>query len=64
MRVRLDNWADSMEWDWCISRQRIFATPIPVWYCRDCHEVLVADEKWLPLDPNQTRPPVKCKCGS
>ena len=64
MRVRLDNWADSMEWDWCISRQRIFATPIPVWYCRDCGEVLVADEKWLPLDPNQTRPPVKCKCGS
>ncbi|HEX7445175.1 MAG TPA: valine--tRNA ligase, partial [Methanothrix sp.] len=63
MRVRLDNWADSMEWDWCISRQRIFATPIPVWYCRDCQEVLVADEKWLPLDPNQTRPPVKCKCG-
>ena len=64
MRVRLDNWADSMEWDWCISRQRIFATPIPVWYCRDCQEVLVADEKWLPLDPNQTHPPVKCKCGS
>ncbi len=64
MRVRLNNWADSMEWDWCISRQRIFATPIPVWYCRDCQEVLVADEKWLPLDPNQTRPPVKCKCGS
>ena len=64
MRVRLDNWADSMEWDWCISRQRIFATPIPVWYCRDCQEVLVADEKWLPLDPNQTRPPVRCKCGS
>ena len=64
MRVRLDNWADSMEWDWCISRQRIFATPIPVWYCRDCQEVLVADEKWLPLDPNQTSPPVRCKCGS
>ena len=64
MRVRLDNWADSMEWDWCISRQRIFATPIPVWYCRDCQEVLVADEKWLPLDPNHTRPPVRCKCGS
>ena len=64
MRVRLDNWADSMEWDWCISRQRIFATPIPVWYCRDCQEVLVADEKWLPLDPNHMRPPVKCKCGS
>jgi valyl-tRNA synthetase len=64
MQVRLKNWADSVEWDWCISRQRIFATPIPVWYCRSCGEVLVAKEEWLPLDPNQTRPPTKCKCGS
>ena len=64
MQVRLKNWADSMEWDWCISRQRIFATPIPVWYCRKCHEVLVAKEEWLPLDPNQINPPIKCKCGS
>ena len=64
MQVRLKNWADSVEWDWCISRQRIFATPIPVWYCRSCGEVLVAKEEWLPLDPNQPRPPTKCKCGS
>ena len=63
MLVRLKNWADSVEWDWCISRQRIFATPIPVWYCRACGEVLVAREEWLPLDPNQKAPPVKCKCG-
>lgn len=63
MQVRLKNWADSVEWDWCISRQRIFATPIPVWYCRSCGEVLVAEE-WLPLDPNQTRPPIRCRCGS
>ncbi len=64
MRVRLENWADSMEWDWCISRQRIFATPIPAWYCRQCHEALVAEESWLPLDPNLTLPLKKCKCGS
>jgi valyl-tRNA synthetase len=64
MQVRLNNWADSVEWDWCISRQRIFATPIPVWYCRKCHEVLVAREEWLPLDPNSVRPPVSCSCGS
>ncbi|MBP7070958.1 MAG: valine--tRNA ligase [Methanothrix sp.] len=64
MQVRLRNWADSVEWDWCISRQRIFATPIPVWYCRSCGEVLVAKEEWLPLDPNQTRPPIRCRCGS
>jgi valyl-tRNA synthetase len=65
MKVRLKNWADAVEWDWCISRQRIFATPIPVWYCKSCGEVLVAKVEWLPLDPNQTKPPAKCsKCGS
>jgi len=63
MLVRLKNWADAVEWDWCISRQRIFATPIPVWYCKSCGEVLVAKVEWLPLDPNQTRPPAKCNCG-
>lgn len=63
MEIRLKNWADSVEWDWCISRQRIFATPIPVWYCKDCEDVLVADECWLPLDPTRTGPPIKCKCG-
>jgi len=64
MQIRLKNWAESVEWDWCISRQRIFATPIPVWYCNKCGETLVADEKWLPLDPNRCEPPIKCKCGS
>lgn len=63
METRLKNWADSVEWDWCISRQRIFATPIPVWYCNSCGKVLVAEEDWLPLDPTRTRPPVKCECG-
>ncbi|MFB3766476.1 MAG: valine--tRNA ligase [Methanotrichaceae archaeon] len=63
METRLKNWADSVEWDWCISRQRIFATPIPAWYCKDCGEVLVAEENWLPLDPTRTQPPIKCKCG-
>ncbi|AKB84414.1 valine--tRNA ligase [Methanococcoides methylutens] len=64
MKVRLQNWAGTMEWDWCISRQRIFATPIPVWYCKKCGEVMVAEEEWLPIDPTQEKPPVACKCGS
>jgi valyl-tRNA synthetase len=63
MEIRLKNWADSIEWDWCISRQRIFATPIPAWYCKDCGEILVAEEGWLPLDPTRTSPPIKCRCG-
>jgi len=65
METRLKNWTGTMDWDWCISRQRIFATPIPVWYCKSCGEPLVAREEWLPLDPNLTKPPVSCpKCGS
>lgn len=65
MKVRLENWTNTMEWDWCISRQRIFATPIPVWYCNKCNEVLVADDAWLPIDPTQQKPPVPCpNCGS
>ncbi|MCL2550348.1 MAG: valine--tRNA ligase [Methanimicrococcus sp.] len=65
MKVRLENWTNTMEWDWCISRQRIFATPIPVWYCNKCNEVLVADDSWLPIDPTRQAPPVSCpKCGA
>lgn len=65
METRLLNWTGTMDWDWCISRQRIFATPIPVWYCRACGEPLVAKEEWLPLDPNQTKPLRPCPaCGS
>ncbi|NLI62371.1 MAG: valine--tRNA ligase [Methanosarcinaceae archaeon] len=64
MKVRLESWTETMEWDWCISRQRIFATPIPIWYCRDCGEILVADEDMLPIDPTKDSPGKKCSCGS
>lgn len=64
MKVRLENWTGTMEWDWCISRQRIFATPIPAWYCAKCGKTKVAKEEWLPLDPTQKKPPEACECGS
>ncbi|MDQ1251831.1 MAG: valyl-tRNA synthetase [Euryarchaeota archaeon] len=64
MKVRLQNWTGTMEWDWCISRQRIFATPIPIWYCKQCGEVLIAEESWLPMDPNEAAPKKACACGS
>ncbi len=65
MFSRLESWVEAMEWDWVISRQRVFATPIPVWYCKKCGEILVAKEEWLPVDPTLTSPPESCpKCGS
>ncbi len=65
MRQRLIDWAESMDWDWVISRQRIFATPIPAWYCTGCREPVVAEERQLPVSPAKDKPPVKrCpKCG-
>lgn len=64
MKLRMDDWIDNMEWDWVISRQRIFATPFPVWYCGKCGEVMLAGEKDLPVDPAKDTPKKKCKCGS
>ncbi|MBN1898462.1 MAG: valine--tRNA ligase [Spirochaetes bacterium] len=34
------NWMNNIR-DWCISRQIWWGHRIPVWYCQDCHEVIV-----------------------
>ncbi|PIO07842.1 valine--tRNA ligase [Candidatus Pacearchaeota archaeon CG10_big_fil_rev_8_21_14_0_10_34_12] len=66
MKVRYDNWVKGLQWDWLVSNQRHFGVSFPVWYCEDCDEVIVADEKKLPVDPISDNPPVKkCpKCNS
>ena len=64
MEVRYDNWINGLQWDWLISRQRYFGIPFPVWYCKKCGEIVVADEKDLPVDPLVDKPNKKCKCGS
>ncbi|SRR3989344_1412623 len=63
MKSRYDNWAEGIKWDWCISRQRYFGIPFPVWYCKNCREPVLADKSKLPVDPLKDAP-AKCKCGS
>jgi len=61
MKQRLNAWTESMDWDWIISRQRVFGTPIPFWVCK-CGEIIKADGKELPIDPRGTTK--KCpECG-
>jgi len=62
---RMIDWATSLDWDWVISRQRVFATPIPVWYCARCGENITPEEDWLPVDPRFEKPKVEIcpKCG-
>ncbi|MEM2932671.1 MAG: valine--tRNA ligase [Candidatus Pacearchaeota archaeon] len=66
MRVRYENWIKGLKWDWCISRQRYFGVPFPVWYCKNCDNEILANEDELPVDPLIDKPPVKeCpKCKS
>jgi valyl-tRNA synthetase len=53
MKARYRDWVQNLSWDWGISRQRFFGIPFPVWHCVDCQQVIVADEKDLPIDPQE-----------
>lgn len=63
MKNRYVNWVENLAWDWCISRQRFFGVAFPVWHCNSCGEVILAEEKDLPVDPLTDPAPTKCKCG-
>lgn len=54
MRVRIEQWIDGLNQDWCISRQRYFGVPFPVWYSQRAGEegkLLFAEESQLPVNP-------------
>ncbi len=55
----LVDWVEGAEWDWVISRQRVFGTPLPFYVC-ECGLTAAADE--LPFYPEKARPK-RCECG-
>ncbi|MFH1636413.1 MAG: valine--tRNA ligase [Chloroflexota bacterium] len=64
MQARYRAWVENLNWDWCISRQRYYGVPYPVWYCAECGEPILADEAQLPVDPLEDQPGQPCpKCG-
>mgnify|MGYP001560675622 FL=1 len=64
MKVRYDHWVQNLNWDWCISRQRHFGIPIPIWTCVRCKKHVLAEVKDLPVDPTTQKPAKPCACGS
>jgi len=59
MRHRLESWINNLNQDWCISRQRYFGVPFPVWYSKRRGEegkIITADPDQLPIDPTQSLP--------
>ena len=57
MRKRYERWVEGLNQDWCISRQRVYGVPFPVWYGldfkgqRDYSRVIVPKKESLFADP-------------
>ena len=65
--------------DWCISRQRTWGVPIPIFYCKDCGKAIINEDSinaianlyekegsdaWYKYEANEILPEgFKCECG-
>ena len=62
MQARLENWINGLAGDWCVSRQRFFGVPFPLWYrvredgTIDHDARLLPAEERLPIDPSTDVP--------
>ncbi|HEX3509725.1 MAG TPA: valine--tRNA ligase [Solirubrobacteraceae bacterium] len=55
MRARFEDWVEGLTGDWCISRQRFFGVPFPVWYPIDAQGTIRHDQ---PIVPGADRLPI------
>jgi valyl-tRNA synthetase len=62
MRARFENWVGGLNGDWCVSRQRFFGVPFPLWYRLDADgqpdyaAPILPDDARLPIDPSTDVP--------
>ena len=55
MKKRYEEWVTGLKWDWCISRERFYGVPIPVFSCDNCDKVIIPAEDQLPMILSQRK---------
>lgn len=52
---RFGDWLENAE-DWCITRTKVWGTPLPVWRCERCNEIKIVSSK-KELEEADVKPP-------